>query len=62
MKRTLTKVTTNMVEEDEEIERPNKKTKQGSAVIGRPDKDPVGTKTGLYLRKWIVWLPFRIPI
>ena len=28
LKRTLTKVTTNMVEEDEEIERPNKKTKQ----------------------------------
>ena len=28
LKRTLTKVTTNMVEEDKEIERPNKKTKQ----------------------------------
>ena len=28
LKRTLTKVTTNVVEEDEEIERPNKKTKQ----------------------------------
>ena len=28
LKRTLTKVTTSMVEEDEEIERPNKKTKQ----------------------------------
>ena len=36
LKRTLTKVTVNTVEE-EEIDRPNKKTQTGSAVLGRPN-------------------------
>ena len=44
LKRTLTKVTTNVVEEDEEIERPNKKKQTGLAVLGCPNKNPVGTK------------------